>query len=51
MSGTAEAYSPKLSLLVVPANDQWCSMNMKDKEPPSVEKANTGEKSYFRRAD
>jgi alcohol dehydrogenase (cytochrome c) len=41
------AYSPKLSLLVVPANDQWCSMNMKDKEPPSIEKANAGEKSYF----
>ncbi len=41
------AYSPKLSLIVVPSNDQWCSMNMKDKEPPSIEKANTGEKSYF----
>lgn len=41
------AYSPKLSLLVIPANDQWCSMNMKDKEPPSIEKANAGEKSYF----
>src|SRR3984957_12142064 len=40
-------FSPKLGLLVVQANDQWCSMNMKDKEPPSVEKANTGEKSYF----
>jgi len=40
-------YSPKLSLLVVPSNDQWCSMNMKDKEAPSIEKANTGEKSYF----
>ena len=41
------AYSPKLSLIVVPSNDLWCSMNMKDKEPPSIEKANTGEKSYF----
>jgi len=41
------AFSPKLSLLVVPANDQWCTMNMKDKEPPSVEKANSSEKSYF----
>ena len=41
------AFSPKLSLLVVPANDQWCTMNMKDKEPPSVEKANASEKSYF----
>ena len=41
------AYSPKLGLLVIPANDQWCSMNMKDKEPPSIEQANAGEKSYF----
>lgn len=41
------AYSPKLGLLVIPANDQWCSMNQKDKEPPSIEKANAGEKSYF----
>ena len=41
------AFSPKLNLLVMPANDQWCSTNMKDKEPPSVEKANAGEKSYF----
>jgi len=41
------AFSPKLSLLVVPANDQWCSTNMKDKEPPSIEMANAGEKSYF----
>jgi alcohol dehydrogenase (cytochrome c) len=41
------AYSPKLSMIVVPSNDLWCSMNMKDKEPPSVAKANTGEKSYF----
>jgi alcohol dehydrogenase (cytochrome c) len=41
------AYSPKLSLLVVPSNDLYCSMNQKDKDPPSIEKANTGEKSYF----
>ena len=41
------AYSPKLSLLVVPSDDLYCSMNQKDKEPPSVEKANTGEKNYF----
>ena len=41
------AYSPKLGLLVVPSNDQWCSMVMKEKEPPSVEKAYTGEKNYF----
>src|SRR5579862_992778 len=41
------AYSPKLGLLVMPANDQWCSTNKKDKDPPSIEKANTGEKSYF----
>jgi alcohol dehydrogenase (cytochrome c) len=40
-------FSPKLNLLVVPSNDQWCTMNMKDKEPPSVEKANASEKSYF----
>jgi len=40
-------YSPKLALLVVPSNDQWCSMNMKDKDAPSVAKANTGETSYF----
>lgn len=41
------AYSPKLSLIVVPSDDLWCSMNQKDAEPPSIEKANTGEKSYF----
>jgi alcohol dehydrogenase (cytochrome c) len=41
------AFSPKLGLLVMPANDQWCSTNMKDKNPPSVEKANSGETSYF----
>jgi alcohol dehydrogenase (cytochrome c) len=41
------AYSPKLSLLVVPSDDLWCSMNQKDKDPPSVEKANAGEKNYF----
>ena len=41
------AYSPKLSLLVVPSDDLCCSMNQKDKDPPSIEKANTGEKSYF----
>jgi len=40
-------YSPKLAMLVVQANDQWCSMNMKEKEPPSIEKAQAGEKSYF----
>jgi alcohol dehydrogenase (cytochrome c) len=41
------AYSPKLSLIVVPSDDLFCSMNQKDKDPPSIEKANTGEKSYF----
>lgn len=41
------AYSPKLGLLVIPANDEWCSMNMKDTEPPSIEKAEAGEKVYF----
>ena len=41
------AYSPKLGLLVMPANDQWCSNNRKDNDPPSIEKANSGEVSYF----
>jgi alcohol dehydrogenase (cytochrome c) len=41
------AYSPKLSLIVVPSDDLFCSMNQKDKDPPSIEKANTGETSYF----
>jgi alcohol dehydrogenase (cytochrome c) len=40
-------YNPKLNLLVVPAVDKWCSMIKKDKEPPSVEKANAGEVRYF----
>jgi len=35
-------YNPNLDLLVVPAVDHWCSMIKKDKEPPSVEKANAG---------
>jgi alcohol dehydrogenase (cytochrome c) len=41
------AYSPKLSLLVVPSDDLWCSMNQKDADPPSIEEANEGKKSYF----
>jgi alcohol dehydrogenase (cytochrome c) len=41
------AYSPRLSLIVVPSDDLYCSMNQKDKDPPSIEKANAGEKSYF----
>ena len=41
------AYSPKLSLIVVPSDDLWCSMNQKDPEPPSIEEANEGKKSYF----
>ena len=41
------AYSPGLGLLVVPSNDHWCGQIMKDKEPPSVETANTGESRYF----
>jgi alcohol dehydrogenase (cytochrome c) len=41
------AYSPKLSLIVVPSNDQWCSMVQKETEPPSIEKAYTGERNYF----
>jgi alcohol dehydrogenase (cytochrome c) len=40
-------YNPKLNLLVVPAIDHWCSTINKDKEPPSVEKANSGEVRYF----
>ncbi|HEV1287925.1 MAG TPA: PQQ-binding-like beta-propeller repeat protein, partial [Bryobacteraceae bacterium] len=40
-------YSPKLGLIVVPSDDLWCSMNQKDKDPPSIEEANTGKKSYF----
>ncbi|HWF12503.1 MAG TPA: PQQ-binding-like beta-propeller repeat protein [Candidatus Acidoferrales bacterium] len=40
-------FSPNLTLIVMPSNDLWCSMNMKDNEAPSVAKANTGEKSYF----
>ena len=41
------AYSPKLGLIVVPSDDLWCSMNQKDADAPSVEKAYTGEKNYF----
>jgi alcohol dehydrogenase (cytochrome c) len=41
------AYSPKLSLLVVPSDDLFCSMNQKDHDPPSIEEANQGKKSYF----
>jgi alcohol dehydrogenase (cytochrome c) len=41
------AYSPDLDLLVVPSNDQWCGQIMKDKEPPIVETAQTGESRYF----
>jgi PQQ-dependent dehydrogenase (methanol/ethanol family) len=40
------AYSPKLNMLVVPSNDQWCSQILKDTEPPSSEKSNAGGK-YF----
>ncbi len=40
-------YNPKLDLLVVPAVDHWCSMIKKDKDPPSVEKANAGDVRYF----
>ena len=39
------AFSPKLNPLVMPANDQWCSTNMKDKEPPSLRRR-TRRKSY-----
>lgn len=41
------AYTPKLSLIVVPSDDLWCSMIQKDKEPPSVEEATAGKKVYF----
>jgi len=41
------AYSPKLSLIVVPSDDLWCSMNQKDTDPPSIEEANSGKKSFF----
>jgi alcohol dehydrogenase (cytochrome c) len=41
------AYNPRLNLLVVPSNDQWCSLIRKDTEPPSAEKANAGEIRYF----
>jgi alcohol dehydrogenase (cytochrome c) len=41
------AYSPKLSLIVVPSDDLWCSMNQKDADPPSIEEANSGKKSFF----
>jgi len=40
-------YNPNLDLLVVPAVDHWCSMIKKDKDPPSVEKANAGDVRYF----
>jgi alcohol dehydrogenase (cytochrome c) len=41
------AYSPKLNLLVIPSDDNWCSEIKKDTEPPSAEKANLGQSSYF----
>lgn len=41
------AYSPKLNLLVIPSNDNWCSDIKKDTEPPSAEKANVGQGPYF----
>lgn len=41
------AYNPTLNLLVVPANDEWCGQLVKDKEPPVVETALTGETRYF----
>jgi alcohol dehydrogenase (cytochrome c) len=31
----------------VPSNDQWCGQIMKDKEPPIVETAQSGESRYF----
>lgn len=41
------AYSPKLNLLVIPSNDNWCSEIQKDTEAPSAEKATHGQGPYF----
>jgi alcohol dehydrogenase (cytochrome c) len=41
------AYSPKLNLLVIPSNDNWCSEIKKDTEEPSAEKATHGQGPYF----
>ena len=41
------AFSPKLKLLVIPSDDNWCSDIKKDTEPPSAEKAVVGQGPYF----
>ena len=41
------AYSPRLNLLAIPSNDNWCSEIRKDTEPPSAKKANVGQGPYF----
>ena len=41
------AYSPRLNLLVIPSNDNWCSEIKKDAEGPSAEKATHGQGPYF----
>lgn len=40
-------YNPKLSLLIVPGNDQWCSNIFKNTEAPDAEKAQEGEGPFF----
>ena len=41
------AYSPKLNILVIPSNDNWCSEIQKTSEAPSAEKATRGLGPYF----
>lgn len=41
------AYSPKLNILVIPSNDNWCSEIQKNSEAPSAEKATHGQGPYF----
>ena len=41
------AFSPKLNLLVIPSNDNWCSEIQKNAEGPSAEKATHGQGPYF----
>jgi len=41
------AYNPKLNLLVIPSNDNWCSEVQKNSEGPSAEKAMHGQGPYF----
>lgn len=41
------SFSPKLNLLVIPSNNNWCSEIQKNAEAPSAEKATHGEGPYF----